>query len=190
MTIALNGCNSHAAPDAARDFLPCERPSEHNRGAGDKRYAEQALRAGEAPAQKGCTASTDLRNVSTTKRYGGGVTANRDSPPTRSTVPVMPQRGTLKAHPSDYLAPDAQWPDGALEHDAPPAAHLARAVARRLTETLTQRELSLRAAADTTGASAHALFNITHGLTWCDLPTLARLERGLRIQLWGTEHRH
>ena len=102
----------------------------------------------------------------------------------------MPQRGTLKAHPSDYLAPDAQWPDGPLEHDAPPEAHLARAVARRLTETLTQRELSLRAAADTTGASAHALFNITHGLTWCDLPTLARLERGLRIQLWGTEHRH
>ena len=65
-----------------------------------------------------------------------------------------------------------------------------QAVARRLTETLTQRELSLRAAADTTGASAHALFNITHGHTWCDLPTLARLERGLRIQLWGTEHRH
>ena len=102
----------------------------------------------------------------------------------------MPRSGGLKPHPSDYLAPEQTWPNGKLAHDAPPEARLAKAIAQRLNTHLTEHELSLRDAAQPTGTSPATLHNIIHGRTWSDMTTLARIERGLRIQLWGTEHRH
>ena len=100
----------------------------------------------------------------------------------------MPSRGRLSAHPSDYLADDEPWPHGGLVPNAPPEAHLALAVARRLEAQIVRSGLSLRDAERATGASISALFNILHGRSWGDLPTLARIERGLRIDLWGREH--
>ena len=87
------------------------------------------------------------------------------------------------------FAAQSEWPHGTLQADAPPEAHLAQPVAHRLSDTLARQELSLRAASTATGASIRALFNILHGKTWSDLPTLARIERGLGIDLWGNEHR-
>ena len=101
----------------------------------------------------------------------------------------MPSRGQLRAHPSDYLANGEPWPHGDLIPDAPPEAHLALAVARRLEAQIARRGLSLREAKDVTGASVSALSNILHGNSWGDLPTIARIERGLDFDLWGSEHR-
>ncbi|WP_423916764.1 helix-turn-helix domain-containing protein [Candidatus Poriferisodalis sp.] len=100
----------------------------------------------------------------------------------------MPSRGQLNAHPSDYLAADEPWPRGGLVPDAPPEARLALAVARRLEAQITRRGLSLREAERATGASVSALSNILHGNSWGDLPTIARIERGLNVALWGHEH--
>ena len=101
----------------------------------------------------------------------------------------MPSRGRLSAHPSDYLADNELWPHGSLVLDAPPEARLAFAVARRLQAHLADNGLSLRAASSASGASVSALSNILHGHSWGDLPTIARIERGLRVDLWGGEHR-
>ena len=101
----------------------------------------------------------------------------------------MPSRGRLSAHPVDYLANGEPWPHGELVSDAPPEARLALAVARRLADQITRQGLSLRDAERATGASVTALSNILHGNSWSDLPTIARIERGLDINLWGQEHR-
>lgn len=100
----------------------------------------------------------------------------------------MPSRGRLSAHPSDYLAEDGAWLDGDLVSNAPPEARLAQAVARRLEAQIVRLGLSLRDAQHATGASVSALSNILHGHSWGDLPTIARIERGLDIALWGHEH--
>ena len=100
----------------------------------------------------------------------------------------MVRRGSLK-RPCDYLGNNDEWPHGSLADDAPPEARLAQAVARRLRGHLAERNLSVRAAARLAGASHQALFNAVHGNTWSDLATLARIEHGLGIDLWGIEHR-
>lgn len=100
----------------------------------------------------------------------------------------MPSRGRLSAHPVDYLANGELWPHGELVADAPPEARLALAVARRLEAQFVKRGLSLRDAERVTGASVSALSNILHGNSWGDLPTIARIERGLSVPLWGPEH--
>ena len=101
----------------------------------------------------------------------------------------MPSRGRLSAHPRDYLADDESWLDGALVPDAPPEARFAQALARRLEAQMVRDGLSLRDAERATGASVTALSNILHGNSWGDLPTIARIERGLDMSLWGGEHR-
>ena len=101
----------------------------------------------------------------------------------------MPRRGALKPHPCDYLLPGEPWLEGTLTDDAPPETQLAQAISRRLSQQLEQQGLSLRAAAQLAGASTTALHSLLHGHTWSDTATLARIERGLGIDLWGIEHR-
>ena len=101
---------------------------------------------------------------------------------------IMVRRGSLK-RPRDYPAPNDEWPHGHLADGAPPEARLAQAISQRLRGHLTNHDLSLRQAARLAGASRQALFNAVHGYTWSDLATLARIEHGLGIDLWGIEHR-
>ena len=98
-------------------------------------------------------------------------------------------RGRALTRPHDYLEHHSEWPDGRLADHAPPEAHLAQAVSQRLRSHLTDHNLSLSDAARLAGASRQALFNAVHGRTWSDLATLARIEHGLGIDLWGIEHR-
>ena len=102
---------------------------------------------------------------------------------------AMPRRGALRPHPSDYLAAGEPWLEGTLGGEAPPEARLAQAISRRLHERLEQQGLSLRAAAQLVGTSTTALHDLLHGRAWSGTATLARLERGLRTDLWGGEHR-
>lgn len=91
-----------------------------------------------------------------------------------------------KPRPVDY-APDGSWPDGPLAPDAPPEAHLAAALARRLKKEIGCRPL--RRIAARAGVSAPTISHIVNGKTWPDLRTLARLEVALGKRLWGKEHR-
>ena len=100
----------------------------------------------------------------------------------------MRRRGLL-AHPRDYLAEDASWPDGRLVANAPREAFLARAVARRLRKAKDRDNYSVRGVASAADISPQAVLNLLNGTTWGDLPTIARIEAALDTDLWGREHR-
>ena len=46
------------------------------------------------------------------------------------------------------------------------------------------RGWSIREAADKADISEKTVFNLLHGQTWGDVPTIARIEMNLRIRLW------
>ena len=99
----------------------------------------------------------------------------------------MPRRVDLHPQPRDYLTEDGTWPDGPLQADAPPEAHLAQAVAQRLRTA--QGNQTLREVADRAGTSTRPIFDTLHGNRWGSLPIIARLENALNTNLWGNEHR-
>ena len=101
----------------------------------------------------------------------------------------MPRRGGLRSHPRDYLAPGLRWPEDELDADAPPEAHLAQGVSRRLRGHLEREELTVRAAAAATDVGVTTLHNIVRGKVWTDIAILARIERRLDVDLWSDEHR-
>ena len=92
-----------------------------------------------------------------------------------------------KPRPADY-ATGGSWPDGPLVLDAPPEAHLAAALARRLKKAIRGRPL--RRIAALSGVSAPTISHIINGKTWPDLRTLSRLEVAVGAPLWGNEHRN
>jgi transcriptional regulator with XRE-family HTH domain len=81
-----------------------------------------------------------------------------------------------------------EWPTGALGRNAPEEAKLAAGIARRLAAA--QGARSLRQLAAETGVSPGTLSNLLAGRSWGDVVTIARLETGLGVPLWGSEHLH
>ena len=73
-----------------------------------------------------------------------------------------------------------------MRHNAPPEAHLARAMCLRLREAAASWVLS--DLARTAGISEGVLYKVLNGSTWGDVVTIARLERALGMALWGDEH--
>ena len=87
---------------------------------------------------------------------------------------------------------DGDWPTGPLKPDAPPSAAAARYLVRRLTYAMARqgrRPSTARAVAEAAGIAPATVTNILNGKSWCDIDTLARLERAVNINLWGDEHR-
>ena len=89
--------------------------------------------------------------------------------------------------PRDYLIDEAQWPDGRLRLHAPPEARLLKGIASRLQEAVGDK--SLRDIAKECGVAPQTVLNILAGTTWAHALSVARLERGLNVRLWGEEHR-
>ena len=52
-----------------------------------------------------------------------------------------------------------------------------------------KRPLSARAVAAAAGVAPTTVTSILNGTSWCDIDTLARLEKALDKKLWGNEHR-
>jgi len=71
------------------------------------------------------------------------------------------------------------WPD---EPCADPIAEIARNFALAVRDALDG--MSLRSAESLTGVDHSSIGDIVGGLTWPDLATIARLERGLDAELW------
>ena len=100
----------------------------------------------------------------------------------------MGRRIGLQSRPSDYTA-SGKWPHGELAEDAPPEAHAARGVALRLHRAMESRRWSLRETSRQTGLTTRVLHNLLQGHTWPTLPTIARLEVRLGVDIWGNEHK-
>ena len=81
------------------------------------------------------------------------------------------------------LVPAGAWPDE-LPADAGPDVQLAAGIAIRLKKRVDG--LTLRKAQQRTGISRSTINKIINGRTW---PTIANLEAGLKMRLWGKEHR-
>ena len=96
------------------------------------------------------------------------------------------RRGLLRT-PRDYLAAGATWPDGRLLSEAPPEAHLLRAISQRLRDKTSGR--STNEIARQCDLATQTVFNILNGVTWAEAPSIARLEYHLNIDLWGKEHK-
>jgi len=87
--------------------------------------------------------------------------------------------------PSDYLVAGT-WPTGRLRRGAPGEARLLAGITQRLAVAVEQS--SLRQVSREAHVSTGALSNLLNGKTWCDVVTIARLERSLGVELWGAEH--
>ena len=99
----------------------------------------------------------------------------------------MGRRRDLKSSPSIYVG-SGEWPHGELAADTPPEAHVARGVALRLHGAMESRRWGLRETSRQTGLTTRVLHNLLHGKTWPTLPTIARLEVRLEVDIWGDEH--
>ena len=107
--------------------------------------------------------------------------------PRRATVVEVVAQRRSRGPPRDYLVDGAEWPTGLLRSNAPPTARLLKAIATRLNQAIGDK--SLREVAELCDVASQTVRNIRTGATWGDVTTIAQLERGLNIDLWGQEHR-
>ena len=99
----------------------------------------------------------------------------------------MTRQTGLDPNPHSYLADGAQWPTGRLRPNSPPEALLAHAISGRPLDALKGR--TAREIGELAGLSHQTVINVLNGNTWWDAITIARLERALKTELWGEEHR-
>ena len=98
----------------------------------------------------------------------------------------MPRYRHARACPADHLQAGERWPNGTLEHDAPPEARHAQALAKRLHQrTAGYTNAEIAALADIT---ENALSRLKRGRTWSTPPIIARLEHALEADLWCGKH--
>ena len=97
----------------------------------------------------------------------------------------MAARRDLKATPKAYLLDETTWPEGPLKEPKPEVEFLME-IARRLKEQVDAT--SNRAVARAAGIDPQTVINIIKGDTWCEVPTIFRLEKGLQIGLWPNTH--
>lgn len=103
------------------------------------------------------------------------------------TPGTRPRHLDLESRPRSYLTnEDDSWVDGDLRHDAPPEAVMAQRIAQRYCDACADEGgLSTHKVAAMAGnVSQTAVYNLLHGRSWLDLPTIARLERTLGVTLW------
>ncbi|MFF3556255.1 hypothetical protein ACFYXL_22950 [Streptomyces tsukubensis] len=86
--------------------------------------------------------------------------------------------------PASHVA-TGDWPDGALDQDAPPSAHIAQAITRRLKGAISSSEFdSERAVAEASGLTHPTVGRILAGEGLPDIRTLFLLEVGLQTDIW------
>ena len=100
----------------------------------------------------------------------------------------MGKRLGLESRPNLYHADGEEWPDGELRDDAPLEAHLAMGVSRRFRNAIEARGWRIRRASEEIGISMHAVYDLLKGNSWGTLPTIARIEIRLKVQMWDCEY--
>ena len=94
---------------------------------------------------------------------------------------------SARPHPVTYLEEGGTYPDGPFREKIPWEVLLAAALSKRLRDRIGDE--SIRYIGKISGLHPQTILNILNGKAWPDLRTIARLERALRTQLWGKEHR-
>jgi hypothetical protein len=92
----------------------------------------------------------------------------------------MAARRNLKAKPKEYLVDPATWPDGPLKEPKPEVEFLME-IAQRLKAQVDAK--SNRGVARAAGIDPQTVINIIKGDTWCEVPTIFRLEKPPRKSL-------
>ncbi|MEV0453641.1 helix-turn-helix domain-containing protein [Catellatospora methionotrophica] len=92
-------------------------------------------------------------------------------------------RGHGDQPPRTYVI-DGHWPHATLHPDAPPGAHYAQEIARRLAAAMTSLPTSARALAERAGISHPIIGRILNGDGSTDIGTVARLEVTLNTRLY------
>ena len=90
------------------------------------------------------------------------------------------------------MACDGTWPEGPLKDDAPDEAEFVMEIARRLKThckgAADGKDRSWRSVARDADLDKKTIINIVKGATWCEVPTIYRLEKALQIHLWSRRH--
>jgi hypothetical protein len=90
--------------------------------------------------------------------------------------------GMNRRRPPRELAADPEaWPDG---HLTDPGAAAVQDIARTLTAVISQRRISLRGLAATSGVNRQAIADLLAGRSWPDVATVARLGAAVGASLW------
>lgn len=74
------------------------------------------------------------------------------------------------------------WPEAELARDAPPEAHVAQSIVKRLNTALVER--SVRSLAEEADLAHTTVYDLLAGRTYGDVITIARLEAALNVRLW------
>ena len=77
------------------------------------------------------------------------------------------------------------WPYGELTPDAPPEAGIAQTISKRFRPAFTRFDSDVARGARRLHVSQGAIEALLHGTAWLDWPTIARIERNLRVRLLG-----
>ena len=128
-------------------------------------------------------------SISINTLWRGCDTAGGGQPPTiagQLASLAMPARRNLDASPNEYLADGGTWPEGPLKKPIKAEAAFLMEIARRLKEVCD--ETSHRAVARAADLDVGTVINIINGDTWCEVPTIYRLEKGLQMSLWQRTH--
>ena len=97
--------------------------------------------------------------------------------------------------PVDYMQDQTRWPDGDLAEDAPPEAHLVKAMVAKINLRIAIKERQLgkkmtRADfAKDAQFSRQTVYDLLDGNKWPAMTTIVKLERYFNVRLWGNEHR-
>ncbi|MGW5446815.1 helix-turn-helix domain-containing protein [Streptomyces asiaticus] len=90
--------------------------------------------------------------------------------------------GMNRTRPPRELARDPEtWPHAQLTD---PGAAAVQAIARTLTAVMSERRLSLRGLAETSGVNRQAIADLLAGRSWPDVATVAWLGAAVDAPLW------
>ena len=104
----------------------------------------------------------------------------------------MAKRRRLRAQPLDYLQEDAKWPQGPFDEDAPEVLDFYLGIMERLKaackDAKRKEGKEIAEIASDAKVGTATVYNILNGKSWCELPTIYRLERALDVPLWDHGH--
>ena len=96
----------------------------------------------------------------------------------------MPKYPRLASRPIDHFAKRQTWPRGHMISTAPMEAEIIRRIAERLHKYKRENYTTQKSMAKRSGISPDALSRLMRGESWGTLSVIARLEKGLQIDLW------
>ncbi|WP_079084789.1 helix-turn-helix domain-containing protein [Streptomyces dysideae] len=93
----------------------------------------------------------------------------------------MPRGDKRSRSPAEYLI-DGAWPHAVLDDHH--GARVAQEVAARLRRAIDARGWSIAEVSRRSGVSRMTISQVLDGVVWCDLLTIANLEKVLEVDLW------